>query len=784
MMPPNPLSESDNESVGDGYAAWQLAKALKALDASPDETAHTQAARRVAKWEQVLRGKLDASLLHGSRAPRQGTPVWATLEVVTGGFATGGLCAGGPLLEHENALLANIPEALHGSGRLALNRWFLTEAGWGQLQEWLDTGAYHVRHPEEAALLTVAWLTGNNQGDAAHAILEEIAPWFDQLRFYPEPASTPSRSAVEFSFQDVKSTITKLLAVRPHRAILAQREAVQVWAPFYDQMMGLLQETVVEDWPCRHYPAGWTDRVHTLLQAYPSLRRNNTHCGRPDDAGGSFAQARHFLERCSTVPEQLTGKEVGRLRLLLKRYVTKHGLPNSETVRQQRERQTLDVSAPLYHDLAKIVAERLGPYATDDGMEDISSLKLPATPAEASQHDIPPGTEIPVPVQRRLARCEINTLDSFVQQGLISSADMLAEYLPRFTAELQAAEMTSPSLRRLYSSLYRAFRKRRSLLLLNFQHQVQLDELPWAASLGSNRTSSFSEPSARHQPMRELAALTISFFPHTILPNKLLKEFSALARTAGLDLPVVEEVAADIFMGDFTHKYLQAAKIAAFLLKGTLYEAYYDIDYAAVLSISDAKPSLMSRWLRRNAVTNDGTFASLCYARAGNSSASHSVAANGVVIEQQQILTTQNLAVLFSRLDLMNVLVEKLPQLARQSFTWICQRQQMKISHHHAGLIMLKNTAYAWRQMLFYLALISPDELKSFSAWMDETMTHQSDEFQKRFHPVVAGFKHVVEGGRLNSNPHDGPATGAPRVFLGWSATPHWLMPTTAAKKA
>ncbi|MBK7842034.1 MAG: hypothetical protein IPJ49_31050 [Candidatus Obscuribacter sp.] len=36
-----------------------------------------------------------------------------------------------------------------------------------------------------------------------------------------------------------------------------------------------------------------------------------------------------------------------------------------------------------------------------------------------------------------------------------------------------------PALARLFLQLYIAFRKRRSLLLLNLESQVKLEELPW-----------------------------------------------------------------------------------------------------------------------------------------------------------------------------------------------------------------------------------------------------------------------------------------------------------------
>ncbi|MBJ7371648.1 MAG: hypothetical protein JHD19_09395 [Pseudomonas sp.] len=59
---------------------------------------------------------------------------------------------------------------------------------------------------------------------------------------------------------------------------------------------------------------------------------------------------------------------------------------------------------------------------------------------------------------------------------------------------------------------------------------------------------------AAKQFLIESAAMTLCAFPQAILPNKLIQEFAALGAMAKLDLPFVEEVASDIFMGAFSNK--------------------------------------------------------------------------------------------------------------------------------------------------------------------------------------------------------------------------------------
>jgi len=144
-----------------------------------------------------------------------------------------------------------------------------------------------------------------------------------------------------------------------------------------------------------------------------------------------------------------------------------------------------------------------------------------------------------------------------------------------------------------------------------------------------------------------------------------------------------------------------------------------------------------------------------------------------MVIEQQQIITTHNLAVLFDQLDLVESLEHDLDDMARRCFTWICRRQQAKCDQWHGRLIMLKNTAYAWRQMIFFLSLIPQRHVQSFLSWAGEHLADQTPGFQRRFAPAFTELARAAEGHAPadHSTPkaHD-------RLFLGWSKDRHWLL--------
>jgi hypothetical protein len=104
--------------------------------------------------------------------------------------------------------------------------------------------------------------------------------------------------------------------------------------------------------------------------------------------------------------------------------------------------------------------------------------------------------------------------------------------------------------------------------------QIRIEELPWVAALEQHRKQSADERVVAEQALEEISTLTLTAFPHAILPNKLLQELRALIKGAGLDVPLVDELAADIFMGQFSTNFMRAAQIAATLLHRSPYAVY------------------------------------------------------------------------------------------------------------------------------------------------------------------------------------------------------------------
>ena len=110
-----------------------------------------------------------------------------------------------------------------------------------------------------------------------------------------------------------------LESIRPNERILTQKEAVEIWAPLYDQMIALLLETTDNGAPCTQFPTEWTERASLLLQDYARLRNHHRRCTRFERPNAYYAQVRKFLEQAATAPHSLTPRDRGRLRTILDR---------------------------------------------------------------------------------------------------------------------------------------------------------------------------------------------------------------------------------------------------------------------------------------------------------------------------------------------------------------------------------------------------------------------------------------------------------------------------------
>lgn len=739
--------------VGTQYPLGQLARALLTSEEHPDADVRARARDKVRAWTEVFSGMLQGTLTVGSRVPVAEVPAWATLEVTKGGFATGRLLAEGELQPHEHALLSRLHRDGADNARAVLNAWYLGEEGLAELRQMLQTGCYRIQVPEEGALLVVAWLLDHDQAERARALLDQLAPFFPRLRFYPVPATTPQPDTAFVHVRDVEETRAALSQVRPRPVSQRQRESARVWTPLYDRLVALWAGALRDAPPGFHFDTDFEPRARTLLSDIESALAKHTHCAWPRKPQLNFGRLHTVLQEVVHARMALLPGQARRVRGILEAISQARGLPGSERFEALRTRQREQRERPGVVDFAQEALRRMEGVPGDAGLDSLEPLTAPMG-----------GFAFPASIERKL-RLSLNApVETLVEQRLIRSSETLARVVPQLSSQVRALGISQPSLRALYAALYAAFRRRRSLLLLNLESQVKLEELPWVRAIDAYRKRGLAEETASRQTLEQLVRLTLGSFPEVILPNKLLQEVRALLKSADLQVPVVDELAADIFMGTFTEKFLEAARQAQEQLAGTLYARYYDLPSA--LQEMNA-----SEHARHGARTSEA-FAALCTARAkdGGDSAKWSVAANGRIIEQAQILTTHNLATLVEALDLRPALEPQLEALALRCFTRVCELLEERPPDYHSRLRNIKNAAYAWRHMLFFLSLRPEATHPAFLQEVETRLWQRKGDLAQRLAPAMLGLRHVVSGGQMKDAPP------AARCFLGWTLKRHWVL--------
>lgn len=784
------MPDDHHRTAPSAYAIQQLQRAItRAVELAGAED-HERARQKVRRWQDVVSGMAGGRLTVGSRTPVADTPVWVTLEIAHGGFATGRYLAESALTDDETALLATLPDDVPGTTeRERLNLWFLSDAGQPQLREALRSGRYRIEVPEEAALAAVALLLDNDFPEHALDLVAELRPFMHRLRFTPrfESVARPSGTAVRLA--SAAETAQSLRAVSTPPQIAAMRTTLGVWSPLYDRLVALWSATVKGElphldaagavhggWPCQYWPSTWARDRSRWLADYEQACSAYTFAGRHAHPKSNFSRLHRALECCSDGGEALSAREVGWIRRALANTITRHGAVGTEHRDALRATEQVIAHAPAYAALARVLARRLDRYPAGAGVASLDSISTDVADEGESSNDIATGTPIPQHLLRKAARALEAPVDELVTRGVIGSSEVLAIVLPQLTSRLMAAGIDDPVPAGLHEQTYTAFRRRRSVLLLNLEHQVRFEELPWVAALQPFRSPQAGHAKAARRSLQQSTMLALTAFPHTILPNPLVRELNALAVQSELQLPLVEEVAADIFMGTFTSKWRDAAAITSRAMAGTLYAHYYDLPPASFWT-KRGGAAIRMRWGK----TTSEDFSRLCIERAdavgGPEHLAHNaswVARNGAILEQSQILTTHNLATLVHELGLVDQLRDCAPQLVKNTFAWAIQRLAQPTRDRHSALIQLKNAAYAWRQAIFLLSFCDPAIQQAQVGRLRDDAA--ATGIGSRLQPAIDGLAHVIGGGTFTAAGTT-EAAGTSRRLLGWAVGQHWYLP-------
>lgn len=395
-------------------------------------------------------------------------------------------------------------------------------------------------------------------------------------------------------------------------------------------------------------------------------------------------------------PTALTGKQVGLCRSIIAGWNTKHGLPGSE--RFERWWSTVVASIPSSEEgVLGVLLERLSRFDGDRGltMAEYTSLVSDCADKVVSRS-----------LRKRIRRARVGTLKEHIDGGIVPSSEVLANLIPQISAEATSAGEHDQALRRLNYALRLAFRRRRSVLLLNLDRQVRLEDIPWSSAIVGSGNRTDGAKGTALATLKLVVRETLIHFPHTILPNKLLQSLRELAKEAGLSLGLTDELASDIFMGRLSRKFGEAAKIAADVLVDTPYAVYF-------------KTNRMYHMARSRNIYTPSELLADCGVRSGLGPCSTdcqswgwgwgSPLTNASGLEWVQIITSHNLAVLRRDLHLDEEI--EWNTLVLTTWLWILRAlSRCPTDPYSSKMQNMKTIAFAWRQLIFFFSMIKSAE--------------------------------------------------------------------------
>jgi hypothetical protein len=136
------------------------------------------------------------------------------------------------------------------------------------------------------------------------------------------------------------------------------------------------------------------------------------------------------------------------------------------------------------------------------------------------------------------------------------------------------------------------------------------------------------------------------------------------------------------------------------------------------------------------------------------------------VIEQAQILTTHNLATLVHAVGVTPA--DGWAATARRTFATVV-RLAGRIDRNPRPLPMIKDMAYAWRQLIFYLSLPEAGDPRPLVDQFHVESAAAPSTVHARLSPALVGLGYVVAGGRFTDERT--PAGG--RRLVGWTTGGH-----------
>lgn len=775
------------------------------------------------RWYEFFLKLLNGDIKVGSRTPLRNIPAFLTLDVLHGGFASGRLAAGGPLMPFEIDIVKNKcigePSGSSYEGKLkdlrkALNRYHLSPDGLRRLHGMLHEGLYRIVYPEESALLVLVWMLERGEIESAKGLVSTIAPYFGEVRFYPQPCCTPVTLDLKCSILtvcDFKRVVSDMRVSKGNLSYAINKLIIEDLAPAYDRLISIVLSTCKPGSsdllpfsvrPTRQLVAGFKDlsrRFEGIQQVYDSFhvlarrpRKQMKQLGDSRYCGIILKAAALFFESKSCAHSRTAAKSIQRI-LRQIRDESRRGLPSEDFFYsgtsleglpaklkefRLRQRRTTQADHQLVSQNWKDMSiARVETMMSDEnaGLDIVQPLLTPVTGIEERDHGIKKGTPLLPVLSRMVQKLKRGTIEELFERNLIPSMEVLASLVDGMLGSAEAQWNGNTELRRLYASTLSAFRHRRSLLLLNFESQVRFHELPWAQRLAEVRLeTSGSSHRELSKLLCKLIRTCISRWPHVIIPNKILSALDHVAKNISdvsekkRWIGLTPELAADIFMNGFVPKWCKHTLVAKDKLKGSLYDKYYSLRK----SRSVWSGLTFGIGTEKELDTGLSQLTLLCQRRASERELCGYVSKNGGIIEEAMILTGHNYPYL---LEVLNYYSEGFT--SEETFD-ICLRcfKKLKLmlkpalcedTPWQSRLQISKNVAYGWRQMVILLSIMDRQDVDTF---FSRTLSRSEAIAGCTLQRALVDLKAVWKGIKNSRTPR---RTWKP--LYGWQSTRHAL---------
>lgn len=655
---------------------------------------------------------------HGSRTPCDHLPVWATHDVLHGGFSAGGkfeLRKGESNTEWLNPtgllkLRSIVRRIRPGIGLEPLILPTLAIVSVNTCQD----GALMERYPLEYRTKRL-----NQVNHAAKALYKEIEPYLGTLRMYPleeelcsEDQHPVAESAVS-TLNDFNGFLTEMIRDLKQReksvVVIRTRQEVRV------KLTKLLMETIKpcpgHTGPCKPCINGTKEiRIHNGVRMnVPNVqgRCGCATCGWPlqcvDRAWKEKAQ--EVIDEFKIqgyAPRPMTSNSHARGDSILWHAVQAKLANESFAAHVCRVRQVLANPIPVEDQSTEDVIGRI--KSLEDLQRRLSFYGPGTVSCEAYERIKGDFGEALTPAGlAQLERCIPGSLENLHARGLIPSSEVLAEQVPTLVSCVCAmggqTGQEATDIQYLCFLVRRAYAHRRSLLLFGLQSQLKLCEVPHHVALekvlGANDINE-----AKLCTLAKVIRAQLEWFPDVLVPNRIVSALCGLAPSPGL----IKEIAPDIFEGRFVPTYDIAFRQARKQLCGTLYAEYFGLQevYDQYGALIDACTALVKQ------LYGDATSSNWIY-RVNN---------NGKILEAQRILTTHNTARL---LELGPGDID-LSRLARKTFRALCNLLVEK----QLDPLQCSKMGHTWRNLVLYVSMMKPIKMAKFLAWSASLLVFDS----------------------------------------------------------